>query len=350
MAIEHMDNFSIYGSSVAVMLNGVYAEVSGQSALVADPDGISSGSVYRQLSSAAAQATLRYVWSTSKATMGQAIRVWMNQLPTIDQDRPRVISYRNGSNVEFAYVIIETTGRLTFTDGTTTITTTNPVIAANGWYHIEVKYSRSGVGSIEIRVEGITVMLSSNLGYVGAANIFQTALHYFGNNFGSTIVYWKDLVLWDGTGTYNNDFLGSVLVYNLAPISDVSLNWTPSTGAVGWSILDNVPPNDAQFLSAPNPPPLPYVAEINNLPVDVTSVKGIMTMVRAAKTDGGDANLQIGVISDPAGVPATALGANRPITVAQTYWRDVFETDPKTAAPWLPSAVNVARLQMNRTA
>lgn len=348
MALEHMDNFSIYGST-GVMTNGVYAEVSGQSALVADPDGISTGQVYRQLSSAAAEAILRYVWSASKATVGQAIRVWMNNLPTFDQDRPRIVSFRDGANVEIAYVIIETTGRLTFTDGVTTITTTNPVIAANGWYHIEVKYSRAGVGSIEIRVEGIAVMLSNNLGYTNAGNVFQTAIHYVGNNFGGTIAYWKDLVFWDTAGTYNNDFLGSVLVYNLAPTADASLNWTPSTGAVGWSILDNVPAVDTEYISAPNPPPLPYVADISNLPVDVTSVKAIMTMVRAAKTDGGDASLQVGVISDPLGVPATALGANRPITVAQTYWRDVFETDPKTSAPWLPSAVNLAQLQLNRT-
>lgn len=348
MALEHMDNFSIYGST-AVMTNGVYAEVSGQSALVADPDGISTGQVYQQLSSAAAQATLRYVLGTSKSVVGQAIRLWMNILPQGSQDRPRVISYRDGSNNEIAYIIVETTGRLTFSDGTNTITTTNPVISANGWYHIESQYSRSGTGSIEIRVEGISVLLNNNLGYVGAANVFQIALHFFGNNFSSTIAYWKDLVLWDSTGTYNNTFLGSVLVHNLVPTADVALNWVPSTGAVGWSILDNIPPDDAQYISAINPPPAAYKCELSNLPADVTSVKGIMSMVRAAKTDGGDGSLQVGIISDAAGTPSTALGANRPITVAQTYWRDIFETDPDTAAPWLPSAVNAAQLQLNRT-
>jgi hypothetical protein len=139
-----------------------------------------------------------------------------------------------------------------------------------------------------------------------------------------------------------------VLVKDLIPTADVNTNWN-TTGPNRFSILDNRPPNDAAFITAINPPPAAYVAELSNLPADVTSIRGLMTFVRAAKTDGGDGSLQIGLISDPLGVPATALGANRPITVAQTYWRDVFEQDPKTLAPWTPAAVDLVRLQINRT-
>lgn len=349
MAIVHADNFSIYDTNVGLMTQGIYAEVSGSSALVSDPDGISAGRVYQQVSSAASQAVLRYVLPTSQSTTGVALRVWMNNLPVIEQDRPRIVSFRDGSNVETAYVIIETTGRFTFYDGTNTITTTNPVITANGWWHVEVKYVTAGTGSIEIRVEGITVMQNTNLGYLSMPNVFQIAQHYFGFNFGSTVVYWKDYIIWDDTGTNNNNFLGTVMVTQLLPMSDVALNWTPSTGSTGYTILDNIPPDDSMYLAAPFPAPAAYQAGLTNLPKDVTSVKALISIIRAAKTDGGDGNIQVSIVSDPLGTPATVDGADRPITTAQTYWRDVFEIDPKTGAPWTPIAVDNANLKINRT-
>ncbi len=70
-----------------------------------------------------------------------------------------------------------------------------------------------------------------------------------------------------------------------------------------------------------------------------------MTVVRAGKFDGGDGTLQNGLIS--AATPVN--GSDRPITVSQTYWRDIFEEDPATVAPWLPAAVNLVQMQINRT-
>lgn len=353
--LSHMDNWSMYGGDTSYMLNGVFAEAGGTGfALVNDPDGISTGKALRFQSSAFAVATLRYVPAVAAAILGFCQRIWMNILPQSSVDRPTLISWRNSLNVEIAYLRLETTGRLTFSDtpggGTTTIETTNPVMTANGWWHIESKYTRSGVGGIEVRVEGQPVILDADLGYVGAASTYQIVTLFPGNNLSGTLMYMKDYVVWDGTGAHNNNFLGSVLVYDLTTIADVALNWALTGGANGFSILDNAPPVDASYISAINPPPAKYVGRMSDLPADVTSVKGIMTMVRAAKTDGGDANLQVGVISDPLGAPVIGLGTDRPITIAQTYWRDMFEVDPKTAAAWLPSAVNLVDMQINRTA
>ena len=345
MTIQHMDNFGIYGTTVALMDDGIYAQATGLIALVDDPDGISDGTVVRLISSAASIGVLRYVLSSAQNKAGQAVRVFMNNLPVSDNDRPQVVRWMNNSNVELASVYVETTGRLTFSDGVNTITTANPVITANGWWHIEAAYDRSGVGSIEVRVEGVTVLQDTDLGYVAASQIFQTALRFFGNNFSSTQIFYKDLVIWDGSGAVNNDFLGSVLVLNLSPTSDVALNWNLVGGASGFSILDNIPPNDAAYIEAVNPPPAAYVCGLSDLPPDVTSVKGLMTVVRAQKSDGGDGSLQVSLISNG----DVDLGADRPITTTMTYWRDVSELDPDTSAPWTPVAVDAAQMQIDRT-
>jgi len=353
MAIVHADNFSIYGTNAALMLNGIYASAANLT-LVADPDGLSGGRVCRFTGGGqAASSGIRFVLPASATKVGIAQRVWLPNLqfstvPPI----PFFCGWLGPSN-EFLLTVTPTgTGRIQVrlgspSSGTLLFTTENPVVTANGWYHIEAALD-TGAGTLEVRVEGLTVV---SLDSLTINPIYQIAVGTTTDITSAGYVWYsKDLVIWNGEGSFNNDFLGSVLVHNLTTASDVSLNWTPSTGSEGWSILDNIPPNDSQYIAAPysvDPPnyPDPYVGTMTDLPIEATSVKAVITFVRAAKTDGGDGSLQVGLISD--GV--VGLGAERPITVAQTYWRDVFETDPATSAAWLPQAVNDANIQINRT-
>lgn len=361
MALVHADNFSIYGTTASLMLNGVYAEINGVG-LYTDPDGLSGGHVLGVGFTGTGINTEfgpRYVLTSTDTKVGIALRVWFPSLPSGSSGTPLPIQWRNVANTPVATITVDSTGRLSARSGNATATvigtTTNPAITANGWYHIEA-IADITAQTIEVRVEGATVLNLSGLSLSGGpfGQVVAGGTRSTGTNAREAF-YTKDLVIYDSSGSYNNSFLGSVLVHSLLPDSDASLNWTPSTGTTGWGILDNIPPNDSVYLSAPynsgGPPyfPNPYVATLSNLPVETTSVKGIITFVRAAKSDGGDGSLQVGVISDPLGSPATALGANRPITVAQTYWRDVFEVDPATSAPWLPDAVNDAEIRLNRT-
>jgi hypothetical protein len=357
MALVHADNFSIYGTTAALMLNGVYADTPSVS-LVTDPDGISGGYVMRISSNGTGG--VRYVLTSASTTVGVAARVWCTNLSFEFYIRPTIAFYNSGGAI-FCFVEFDTTGRAILktgsTTGTTVATSVNPVITANGWYHLEAKLV-TGAGatdSFELRVEGQTVTWDASVTGIDltADSIYQVFLgngHFHSNAPSTDTNYYKDFVIWDDSGSYNNDFLGSVLVTNLLPTSDVDLNWGLSTGTEGYSILDNIPPVDGTYIYAEDDPlPDPYVATLSDLPDDVTSVKGVITFVRAAKNDGGDGSLQVGLISDPDGTPATVLGTDRPITVAQTYWRDVFEEDPATTAPWLPAAVNDTNLQIDRT-
>lgn len=356
MAIQHCDNFSIYGTNPAFLLNGVYADAPGV-ALVTDPDGISGGHVL-QATASFAEGGVRYVLSALESTVGVCGRLWMPSLPSSSDNTPAIIMKDVGNN-PIVGLGCDTTGRLSLFDqrpgrfgGAAFATTTGPVVTANAWWHIELKTAYAGsVCTYELRVEGQTVLSGSHAITSAAipAQVVLGVVDFIGQNF-----LWKDFVVWDGTGANNNNFLGSVLVQGLTLTSDVALNWTPVGGATGFAVLSNVPPLDGtQYLDAPNPPPAAYKAKLSALVGNVTSVKAVMSMVRAGKSDGGDASLQSGLISSPTATPATVLGANRPITVAQTYWRDVFEVDPKTGVAWLPGAfnggANSTQIQMNRT-
>jgi len=342
MSLEWMDNFGIYGvGGQARMLNGLYAEIN-NSTLVADPDPSGTGETVLRMVTNGGDAWRRVLGGT-RTRVGVAMRIWMASLPPGAPALPMPVRFRDGSNNALCDLRIASTGALEFHyDGlTTSISTGGPVLVANAWQHVEILVDFSTtVGEVEVRVEGVTVLSADTINT--GAGCAQVVGRF---NQGEIVAYMRDLVCYNGLGTENNDFLGTVLVVSLDVTSDVALNWTPSAGTTGWEILDNVPPNDAQFISAGDPPPSPYEGGLSNLPPDVTSVKALQTVVRAAKIDGGDGNLQVGMISGA----STALGADRPITTAFTYWLDVFEVDPATGVAWTPVAVDAAEIQIDRT-
>lgn len=354
MAIVHADNFSIYGTNRNLLLDGIYVQSSNSTHLVADPDGMSPGYVLQcRVSTPSDLVRLRYVLPHADTVVGCSQRIWLEELPSSSDMTPVPIQFATISNSLIGYLRVDPSGRLGFVNNIEGVTSWSdgPVVTANGWYHIETRLKIDpSEGGFEVRVEGRTVINVENVS-TGTSPIGQVRIANYPTAISLGVIYYvKDFVIWDGSGDRNNDFLGTVLVQNLKPSADVQLNWTPSTGDNGYSILSSIPPNDSNYISAEDDPlPGPYVAELTSLPEDVTSVRGLITFVRAAKSDGGDGSIQVGLISSPDDDPATVLGENRPITVAQTYWRDVFEVDPKTGSGWTPEAVNNVHLQITRT-
>jgi hypothetical protein len=103
--------------------------------------------------------------------------------------------------------------------------------------------------------------------------------------------------------------------------------------------------DDSSYIEAGDPPPAASIVELDDLPADVVSVRALMSLVRAQKSDAGDATLQVGIKS----ASNDDLGTDRVISTAFTYYWDLSEVDPDTAAAWTPSAVDAAQLQMDRT-
>lgn len=345
MSIQWADNFAPYGlHGVNRMLDGVYAQIlGGQSDIQADPSG-AAGLVFV----GATGGGFRLPLTTLVQTAGMAMRIWCSALPTDNGSTPQW-EFRDNGNLRQGFLQILTNGQMRYTDNAGTVhDTAGPVVTANAWWHVEMKqFCNVATGTFELRVEGVPKLVLTGIN-TGANQIAQVVQFLSGSQAPSDFI--KDFVLWDTTGTVNTDFQGTVLVANQIPTADINTNWTLTGAATRFAALANAPPLDTtQFITAVTPPPSPYVADMSDLSGNVTSVRAVITMVRATKTDGGDANLQVGLISSPSSGPATALGANRPITVAPTYWRDVFEVDPKTGVAWLPAAVNAAQLQLNRT-
>lgn len=357
MAIRWMDNFSMYGSDEALMLNGLYAansSILGSCALVDDPDPNITSTVLSHFGLGAGSGqTTRFVLPSTQATVGVALRLWMNHLPSDSAMSAVPIVFCDGSNVTLMSLWITTTGvihmlRSGTTSGSTIVAqSTGPVLVANAWQHIEAKvFFSATVGTIEVRVDGVVVINATGLNTT-AGPCAQIRQENDNNSTGGGIGWYiKDYIIWDGSGSENNNFVGSCSVVTLTPTSDSSFNWTASTGSTGFNLIDEVPPNEeTDYISAADPPPAASTFGLSNLPVDVTSVKGLMSVVRARKTDGGDGKLQNSMVS--AGV--AGAGTDRAVTTSYTYWFDVFEVDPNTGSAWAPAAVDAATLKLNRT-
>lgn len=348
MSILFADDFMGYGMDSSLLLNGLWGSVV-NAPIVADPDpNAPAGSLALRFSSFGNSA--RHVFLVGAVdTAGVAMRLWMPGLPIFTANCIRML---DGSNACQCCMTITPTGGIQIRKGgmpgaTLLAETAVPVLTANAFHHIEFRVDCDvAVGAAEVRVDGISVLIVTGVNTGTALQVGFGTTQDNGDGTSSRTDYIKDLVVWDGDGTHNNDFLGTVSVVGLTTNSDVSLNWTPSTGATGWPLLDNSPPLDgSEYITAPFPAPAAAVFGLTNLPINVTSVRALISQVRARKVDGGDGNLQNSLVSSG----DTVNGSDRPITTAFTYYEDVFETDPHTAASWLPAAVDAVNLKINRT-
>lgn len=463
------DQRGIFGYRDSILTNGIYAFEN--AFLVSDPDPLADGIVVQF--SQTGNDTFRFALPAGATpTVGVAFNVWLNSLPATDDVDPSFVIWRSAANSTLATLTVDPTGRLKMIiTGGSTYYSTLPAITANGYYHVEAKYTH-GVGalcSFEVRVEGVQKL--SQTGVVGTdADVGIVATRDVNSG---TVTHQKNLVIWDGTGTSFNDFQGSVAVHDLYCDEDVTLGgWTTSSGATGWPMIqDAVPsntltltgaivigtdtvtmngvvyrwtsgsvdagtpagtsgnpwlvahggtdtqalanlmaavnasgvagttystaltqntnikavgstattldvesrdgvtntydcsdnnsnmswldtndmiggPTDASYIAGNSTPPAFSEFKFTSLPVDVTSVRGVISIIRARKTDGGDAQLQVSLSTNGVNY---AAGSNRPLTTAPTWYWDVSVVDAATSAAYLPAAVDGIRAKVDRT-
>lgn len=249
MSIIHADNFSMYGTSTAPMLDGIYASVAGS--LSTDPDGFSDGYVWHINSNN--PEGVRYVLPAVNTSIGVAARIFPPSLNFAGNVYPAIAFKDAGSNTT-ALLDFDTTGRASLkASGVTLATTAVPVITANGWSHIECKatFGAGATDTFELRVNGVVRMSLTGIN-LQSDNIYQVQVgtpNFSGNSGASTNVYWKDLVIWDTNGTENNDFLGQVSVFWRKPVSTLAAGgWTSNAGADADSTLTK--PRLANVLTA----------------------------------------------------------------------------------------------------
>lgn len=359
MAILWADDFSRYGtgsSSRAAMLDGLpYANINGGGA-EPDPDG--SGGRCFQVSSGAStfqKSIFRLALPTvvTTQTLGVAWRGWLNNLPALLNDRATLMGFQRADGDYVVEAIVQLNGSIVIsgivggTEDVVVADTVNPVISPASWNHFEMEHD-NGTGEGTFYVNGISVVSWTGVDTVDDIELINLAGNQ-GLPSNSSSYFIKDFVVWDSTGSVNNSTMGTVLVKRLSPDSDIALgDWTPSTGATGWNLLNKTAPDDSTYLSAADTP-MPSADmrfTLENLPPEITSVRGLVSVVRQRKLDGGDGNTQVAL--SPNGTDWDN-GADRPVTTTFQYDFDISELNPDTGTAWTPVTVDSAEIRIDRT-
>lgn len=339
----------LYGSEAARMLDGTpWLAITGFTTIENDPDPAigSAGKVLRHANGAGgAIVSTRLALTDPDDIVGVCHNFYVAGFSSETQS---FLSFATTDNTIRYEIRLRPNGGLEITRTASQIvvaTADFPVVRSNSWNLIET-FVNVVTGEIEIRRNDIPVLTYTDpapfgglIGIVGFPN---------GNpGGGGNVCYSKNIVIYNGQGTSVNDFQGNVIVTDLRPTADVTLGgWTTSSGSTAWDLLDETPPNDADYIEADDAPPLPAEVTFSNLPADVTSVRGLISITRAFKTDGGDGNLETSL--SPNGVDYD-VGADNPVTTAATYYFDVSQVSPDTAAAWTPAEVDSIRQRYDRT-
>jgi len=362
MTLLFIDGFDHYGTDTANMTDGAWADFGSVASdgfiSVANPR-TGTHSLLFENSSASNNPTRR-VFGGAKVTVGVGAAFWFSNLPT-DNDRAILYEFRDAANAPHIAVLLQSTGvievKLGSTNGGTKIgDSVTPAITAEAYTHIEcVVTINNTAGSVEVRVNGVTVISLSGIDTTNTANEETSQLavgHVEGpsRSTGITSMYIDDIFCFDDQGSFNNAFLGDRRVQTLFPSANAVIqDWSWNTGPTAYQAIDDADPDDDTtyiFANAGGSPAPVSEFEIDDLPAGVSTVSALVLVNRARKTDAGVANIQASLVS----VTSEVAGADRALTEAYTYYHEVIEADPDTAAPFTPGAVDTAKLKLERTA
>lgn len=103
---------------------------------------------------------------------------------------------------------------------------------------------------------------------------------------------------------------------------------------------------DGATLSGGSDIPTPSSFLLTRLPLDVTTVRSVVAITRAYKTDSGTAKMRTNL---KGGGGAETLGTEVSLTTSPSYHSEVFEADPDTTGPITPSTLLTGKIRFNRT-
>jgi hypothetical protein len=210
-------------------------------------------------------------------------------------------------------------------------------------YHFEIKFvnANAPTGEIVVRVNGVT--LSNNTG-IDTFN-FGTGVDRVrirGQSSGTgEFTEIRDLIINDDSGTIANSWIGpDVHVYGLLPNADGNYSaWTRSTGAVDYTLIDEVSRVSSDYIESATNTQKTSVnlaatgSEANILGVQVhsnalLSAAGSETyreFMRHSTTDGN--------------------GTTHTVTsTSEAAFRHVFELNPSTSAQWTAAELDAAEV------
>lgn len=226
-----------------------------------------------------------------------------------------------------------------------------PIFGAGAYQHVEMyaKAGNSTAGAFEARVDEVTVLNLTGIDTVNTANVefSQVSIGHDNTDALASIDradFFANDTTDDGSGcdTWVGDVKSGVLMVNA---DTAQADFTKSTGSVGYSLLNEKPPNDSNYIET-----AASTAEsdfgLENGPASLSEILTVRPFVRALKDDAGTCTIAPSLISNA--VKATVT--DQPVTTAAAYYDRNVPLDPDTGVPWIAAGLNAALHVVERTA
>lgn len=357
MALLWCDGFDHYGV-IGNLTEGAWAQIAPQTTLsTVNPR---TGTHCLRDNGSTRSGQTRRVLGGAKSSVGIGGAFYLNALPS-SNNLFCPMAFFDNTNTAQVSIVVQSTGIIDVkrgnSAGTLIATSTTPVVTAEAYQHIEAfVFFSDTIGTVEVRVNGVTVVSGSGLDTVATASAECSQVWFFsslGSGIGSgsgVTADLDDVFTYDTAGSYNNSFIGDRRVITLFPNANTATaDWTAVGAASGFECIDEANPDgDTSYISATAPGTPGPISEfgLDNLPAGISAISGVVLVEFARKTEAGIANTQWSIKS---GASETA-GADKPMTEIYTYRQDVFETDPASAAPFTPAEVDAVLIKVERTA
>jgi len=345
------DGFEHYGLDESFMLAGLWSGLSASAGgtIELSTSFARTGTTSLKMTSGNVSTAIqesRWAFGTTAETCGIGVGVYLPNLPSSNQQVG--FQFRNASNIAILTACLQSDGSICIRKGGVSgavVDVSDAILTAGTFNHIECKAVFDTVaGAVEVRVNGVTKLQigSLDLGSVGAAT---GALMIFNFPTGFS-VYWDDLFTWDDTGTENNDFIGAQRILTIMTDADTAqADFTVVGAADGVDAINNIPPDgDTTYI---------YSSVVGDksdftlptLPPELVQIAAVFVPVMARLDAAGIGNLLVSMISGGDDAP----GTDSPLTTGYTYYKNIFELDPDTSAPWTKAGLEAALLRVEKS-
>ena len=366
------DGFDHYGTNINHLLDGSYAGIGAGVLSTAHP---ATGSYGLQIGGSANfdGSCIRWVLPAAVDKLGVAAHFYFAGLPT-DNSSGTIFDFLTATPIHSQIAaVVDSNGAIRFYRGRnyqtlsgengTLIAQSNPIIVANANNHIEVQaYIHASAGWVRVAVNGVHRFEATGLNTLFNTDKIVSVgqINGFTGSTGSANFYMDDYYIYDFTGNpaVDTDFcpttdgsgkatnyIGELQVWPLFPNGDTaSAAWQKSTGTTGYTLIDEHDPNDSTYIFSNAAGDLSEF-DLDDLPPEITYIRGLGIHARMSKSDAGATMLKLGMKS----VAATTDAPERPVTTVPTFWRDAIDVDPNSSARWTRSSLNAGKLRLTRS-
>lgn len=353
--LRWMDGFEHYGTTETHMTEGVggaaaWSQMSTEFALSSTNPATGTHHLRMTSGGDVGGSTLRRALGQSTQICGFGYRFSLDDLPAEEdsswlQPNLQMVSFSDVSNGQQVRVQMGTEGSVSVVRDPTLLGRSDPVVAAGGYHHFEckTKIANSG-GYIEVRINEVTVLNLTGIDtqLTGNAEASQISIREGGTvadtaQFGFMDI--DDVFAWDDDASdLENtvvDWVGDKGCYYLPTNADTAeADWTLSTGATGYTLLDETTPNDADYI-ADTTGAARSIFGVAALPGNVAEVIAMMPVIRARKEESGSVTLRGGVV---VGASESYTPDASPSTTFAYMTPGPKTIDPDTGVAWANDA------------